>query len=363
MKCTLKAITPLHVGNGKEYGPADYYQSKTKKGQLLLARADISRLFSSLSEEEKDEFIEHLSDPSFQLEDYLKNILGRTPPKIRSYLCLLLSPRPSSVQEHIKTMNKAYIPGSSIKGSIRTAILHGLLRSEDIDKVYDLIPPGRNRKFWPAQDFHNQFFAGYKNDPKYSIMKFLQISDTGTVPNTSIFSSVSLKVGQGSNEWYSRNGRTVISYLETIGVGRKLEFDINSHYNSRVHGSLGLEDKKELLDVDNLKKYLFEFSQDYIDHEINFAQKYQVAYLEKFYLQLEKLNEKDSPLMRIGFGSGFLSTTIGLRLKNERKRAFEMIMQTFKRSCLFEFPKTRKLTLRNQKPYKPLGWVKVIFDE
>lgn len=366
MKCTIQTITPVHIGNGKEYGAADYYITKSSKGSLILARADINKIFASISQDQKEEFIQHLSDPSFQLEDYLKNVLGKIPPKIKIYLARLMSERPPNVDETIKTTSKPYIPGSSIKGALRTAILYNVISKGDMDQIYNLIRDGNRGSyinFWDAQKFQNQFFAGNKNDPKYSIMKFLQVSDTETIPNPTIYSMVSLKVGQGRNEWYSRNGRTVITYAETIGVGRKLNFDLNSNYNPRVHQELGLSDKENFLDIEKIKEFLFKFSRDYIDHEINFAQKYGVDYLEKFYLDLEKINTKDSPLMRIGFGSGFLSTTIGLRLKEEDSPTYEKVRQTFRKSYRFEFPKTRKITLLNKKPGKPLGWVKVINNE
>jgi len=63
--------------------------------------------------------------------------------------------------------------------------------------------------------------------------------------------------------------------------------------------------------------------------------------------------------MRIGHGSGFLSITVGLRLKEEDPETYEMVRKTFRRAYPFEFPKTRKLTRQK----KPLGWVKVISNE
>lgn len=364
MKCTIQTITPVHIGNGRDYGPSEYYVSKSSKGKPILAKVDLNKVFNSLSEEQQDEFIHHLTDPSFQLEDYLKNVLGKVPPKIRIYLASLMSGRPSNVEEHIKTVGKPYIPGSSIKGAIRTAIMHNVLSYGDIEDVENLVRSGHKGpyiNFWDAQSFQNQFFSNpYKNDPKYSIMKFLQVSDTNTVPNPAIYSIVSLKVGHNGNEWYARKGRTVVTYAETIGVGRKLEFEMNSSYNPSVHKSLELQDKEEFLDGDKIKEFLFKFSQDYIDREIEFAQRYDVGYLEKFYLDLETKNEADSPLMRIGHGSGFLATSIGLRLKEESPETYDKIRQTFRRSYQFEFPKTRKITLLNKKPNKPLGWVKVM---
>jgi len=363
MKCIIETITPVHIGNDKEYGPSEYYKSKSTKGNPILVKTDLNQVFTSLSEDQKDEFIQHLTDPSFHLEDYLNNVLGKKPPQIKQYLAILMAKNPQTIKEHIKTVEKPYIPGSSIKGAIRTAILHNIIKNEDIKEIKNMFYYKNNNysiKLWKAPDFTNNFFSNpMKKDPKYSIMKFLQVTDTQTAAYPTIYPLVTLKVGQTKNEWYKRNGRTVVTYAETIGVNRKLNFEINSSYNPKVHRELNIDDKADYIEMDRLKEYMFNFSRDYIDNEINFAQKYRLDFLEKFYLDLEAKNDPDSPLMRIGHGSGFLSITVGLRLKEEDPETYEMVRKTFRRAYPFEFPKTRKLTRQK----KPLGWVKVISNE
>lgn len=366
MKCTIQTITPVHIGNGKDYGPSEYYLGKSTKGDSILVKTDLNHVFTSLSEDQRDEFIKHLTDPSFQLGDYLKNVLGKKQPQIKRYLALLVDKNPQNIKdikEHIKTIEKPYIPGSSIKGAIRTAMLYNIIKNDDIKEIKKLFYFKNNNysiNFWKSQDFSNQFFSNprYK-DPKYSIMKFLQVIDTELTPFPSIYALVLLKVKQNGYEWYKRNGKTVITYAETIGIGKKLNFEINSSYNPHVHMGLNVDDKADYIEIGRIKEFLFKFSRDYINHEINFSQKYHLDFLEKFYFQLKSKNAPENPLMRIGHGSGFLSTTIGLRLKEEAPEIYEMVRKTFRRSYPFEFPKTRKLT-RNK---KPLGWVKVSINE
>lgn len=363
MKCTIQTVTPLHIGNDKEYGPSEYYLGKSTKGDPILVKTDINQVFKSLSDEQRDEFIQHLTDPSFQLGDYLKNVLGKKPPQIKKYIAIIKAKNPQIIKEHIKTVEKPYIPGSSIKGAIRTATLYNVISYEDIDKIKEMVQTRNNKNFvkWgDAQSFQNQFFSNPgKNESYSSIFKFLQVTDTELAQFPSIYALVSLEVGKGGYEWYSRHGQTVISYAETIGIGWKLDFEMSSSYNSQVHRGLDVDDKVDYIEMDNLKEFLFNFSRDYIKNEIDFYQKYNVDFLEKFYSKLEDKNEPDSPLMRIGHGSGLLATTIGLKLKGEYPETYELIRRTFRRSYPFEFPKTRRLTGKR----KPLGWVKVIFNE
>lgn len=359
MKCTAETITPVHIGNDKEYGPSEYYKSKSSKGNQILVKTDINKVYSSLTEDQKDEFLQHLTDPTFKLEDYLNNVLGKKPPAIKQYIVLLMAKNPQTIREHIKTVEKPYIPGSSIKGAIKTAILHNIITKGDLNKIKDMLyykNGSYSINFWKSQNFSNEFFSNprYK-DPKYSVMKFLQITDTQTTAFPTVYPIVTLKVGHAKNEWYKRNGKTVITYAETIGVKKKLDFEISSSHNPKVHRDLNVDDKAEYIEIGRIKEFMYNFSRDYIDNEISFAQKYRLDFLENFYLDLEQKNELNSPLMRIGHGSGFLGITMGLRLKEEAPETYEIVRKTFRRSYPFEFPKTRRLTVQK----RPLGWVKV----
>lgn len=372
MKCNIKVRSPVHIGSGDSYVASEYVKSKakTKKGDILniIKRMNVSNYFLSLEEDKKDEFLSELSNPNFNLKDF-DNKIPNTYMKYRAIDKSKKEITPNQeITEAIKTLNELYIPGSSIKGAIKSAILYHVIDDEMIldisDKVIRRDGSVDNRQY---SNFINRIFTSNKapNPPQGDIMKFLQVTDTSTVKSPTIFdvATVMASFRLGHNEFYSRNKRThepTLSFLETINRGNNLSFDINNHYDYDVFKKLGLDNKKHLIDFENIKKSVYIFSKDLIKHEKEFAEDYNIKYLSKFYNNLEKENSIDTPLLKIGAGSGFLSTTIGLKIKKYDENLFEKIRDgTRGKTYDYSFPKSRKIT---QVGGMPLGWVQLSFE-
>ena len=352
MKCTLQVITPVHIGNGLKYGPQEFYTGKAKKdGEKIFGRVDVSRFYSNLDDDLRDKFIHNLSTPDFRL-DSIKEF-KRTARKSVRYKGFLKtdSSEVKEVSEHIKTLDELYIPGSSIKGSIRTALLYEHLSGDELNKISQAVSRKRQRDL---KNIIDSFFASDGRDAaKKSIMRFLEVTDTTTCKIPELYS---LRVLTVSGNSYSYKSFPI--YMEFMPK-RKLEFEMNFTYNG-MYDRIGLGNKRRLVNPETIKESLYTFSRDYIEHERKFASRYGVRFLKKIYGKLEEKNSPDAPLMRIGHGSGFLATTIGLRFKEDDPMTYESIRK-FKRgrSYRYEFPKTRKLIGGRIPP----GWVKVIFNE
>lgn len=170
MKMNISTITPLHVGSGAEYGRPEYYIAKIND-KIGLMRADINRLFMMLSDDLKDEFVVQLEDPEFNLQSFIKEVNPQLPKgglaKIRLYFSYLKSKLPDNIAEHIKTSHQAYIPGTSIKGSIKTALLHDMVDPRDFYKLEHIIRKGRHGKLEikmrDSQNFIDDLFS---SDPR-----------------------------------------------------------------------------------------------------------------------------------------------------------------------------------------------------
>lgn len=362
MKCIIKTISPVHIGNGREYGPSEFYHTQVEKTPVV-ARIDVNTFYSQLSDDRKDEFLEHLTDPSFKLQDYLLNVLKTVPEGITKYMSIKMSKNIVNINEHIKTMGELYIPGSSIKGAIKTALMYEKFSNKDIHSLKRIIKETNRGNFNVSrgdyQNFERQFFSSDgKNASYHNIMKFLQISDTSTLKVPHIHGLATMKVKEsGGAEWHKVHGHIMITHAETIERGRILECEIGSNINPIIFEKLGLSDKKDMIEMEKIKSSIYNFSADYIDFELNFAQKYGLNFLEKFYEDLMDLNTLKKPLLRIGFGSGFLSTTIGLKVREADPETYERIRRTFRRAYHYEFPKSRKLTEKKM----PLGWIQLDF--
>ena len=359
-KVNLKAITPVFIANGKSYTHSEFLSGRAKSGEKILdtiSRYDLFDYYKELPEERTEEFIQKLSKQNFNLQVFDNKI----DKKHRRYMSINRSGNVhlSEIQEAIKTMDELYIPGSSIKGSIRSVLMYNNIDSSNIPNN---IINNRRINSRAYNQMENNFFSAKKgNSAQTSIMKYLQISDTTTSKQPEIHDLVTIKATPtGNYEEHSKHkGKTIHTYAETIGQGKKLSFTLNNEVHDDVLQRLGIPNKKHLISLKNIKESIYNFSSDLLEHEIDFARKYRHNDLLKNYKSIAKFNDPDAPLLKIGSGSGFLATTLGLKIKKENNYLYEQIRQSFRRSYQYEFPKSRKITAKG----RPLGWVKLDFEK
>lgn len=377
MKCNIKVLSPVHIGSGEKYTASEYVKSKakTKKGNILniIKRIDVSNYFLSLDDDKKDEFLADLSNPNFNLKDF-DNKIPNTYMKYRAINKSKNEISPTQeITEAIKTLNELYIPGSSIKGAIKSAILYHELDEYMVKNLSRNVIDNKGRiirreyeKFVNNVFTSNKVFMKSRVQPaQKNIMKFLQVSDSTNIKIPTIYdvATVMASYNYGKYEFYSRNKRTnepTLSYLESIPKNSNLSFEINNNYDFQMFNKLNLDDKKHLIDFENIKKSAYTFSKDLINNEIEFAEDYNISFLYKFYSKLEKQNTLESPLLKVGAGSGFLSTTVGLKIKEFDPNFYAKIRDGMRRTYKYSFPKSRKIT---QVGGMPLGWIQLSFDE
>lgn len=232
----LTTLSPIHIGSGKSYSCCEFVPAKAKsKGQIvkIIKRVNLTNYYSSLSDDRKDTFLASLTNSNFELKQFDKKIKK----DFVRYQCIDNSRVDfiNEVQEHIKTSDKLYIPGSSIKGAIRTAIFYDLLTEEDMDKIgRDISSNRRNNSFLSNDLLKKHFTSGFGNDAQYNIFRFMQVADTTTtnLPRIEQVLAVMATDDRRKNQFYSKHGKVVKSYLETIGANKNLEEQIETIYNS-----------------------------------------------------------------------------------------------------------------------------------
>ena len=231
MKANIKVLSPVHIGSGEKYTASEYVKSKakTKKGNILniIKRMDVSNYFISLDDDRKDEFLADLSNPNFNL----KNFDNKIPNEYMKYRAIDKTKKDiaptQEITEAIKTLNELYIPGSSIKGAIKSAILYRELDDDLIDDIARSVVRRNGsvdrRKY---EGFMNSIFTSNRVNMKSrtqpaqkDIMKFLQISDSTTIKSPTIYdvATVMASYHKGKHEYYSRNKRSrekTLSFLE-----------------------------------------------------------------------------------------------------------------------------------------------------
>lgn len=355
-KLILETISPVHIGSGDTYSSAEFLSMGN-----TIHRMEINKIYNLLSEKEREVFVEYLEDQYFRLDNFFRG-KNLSIPESKLYSLERKGQVPREIKEHVKTGIKGYLPGSSLKGAIKTAVLNAFMDKKKIEKIGEIFD---NRDFkkrnWELQKFVDDIFSSGGKQSSYSdFMRFVQISDFLPVNRLCVSEVKSLEVDDRINGWYwyQRNGKIVQTFLETIGIGEKLEGEIHFTYNDDVHHSLGLKGNVEILNMEEIKYFIYNFSAELIKHEISFAKKYNINFLLDFYRKLMKLNTPESPVIKLGHGVGYLGTTVGLEIKKYDHEVFEQVRKSLRgRSYEFEYPKTRRIAIEEN---VPMGWCKIL---
>jgi len=396
-KVKIKLLTPLHIGDGNFISPMEYFISD-KKVYLIPGET----LFKGLDRRNLDVLKTWLKTSiyrasfkrreAFRLSDFIKQhryMENRL--KKLSTLSFDIGSNDIQIKEIItiiKSNGEPYIPGSEIKGAIRTAILYRLLRLQQpnvligeirkLQKEYGTVVKRikNNRsavlteeekqkyKVHNSKELFKKLSKQVINISKelektvlgrykyYDVMRSLIISDTN------IMEKQNLKIGE-VNLINSNKKSQWIEYLENI------EFEFSIFINdqllkaeSNIMNTPYRKPDIRFLDINFIKEALFDYSKDIIksDQEILKNNKS----IEKLISQ----NTESAPLIRLGKFKGYLSNTVSLIIKKEDPELYNDFFVYLLQAKVYDhnktklsFPKTRKL-LNNQ----PLGWCKLQFE-
>ncbi|MHC1595611.1 MAG: type III-A CRISPR-associated RAMP protein Csm5 [Candidatus Syntropharchaeales archaeon] len=361
MICELEAIAPVHIGTGMSYNRVEFVVKNN-----ILHRISLRKLIDMLSGREIDNLTSQLERGSFSIGDFLQRT-DVEPDEVSVYSlgCKMV---PNEVREQIKTANRVYIPGSSIKGAIRGALLYWHLKTNNwmipvcylkngrrvgytdinlLDLIRGEVQRFSDGKPVPAKPlfnedredknkkrFGNRFIdivfgvkpfvlteKGIRSnfDAKYDLLKFLHISDF--MPVDARLSAVNLKT-------YSlkRENLEAKSY-STIVEAVRGRFSGTISLSSQIYTALENTDEYPLL-MDRLK--ILGLKDDFHDEEVmkhlkTVIRDYNGWCIEKEIElvssadngnrfaegleELERLN-RSSNLIRVGFGVGTMYQTL-----------------------------------------------------
>jgi CRISPR-associated protein Csm5 len=181
-------LSPLHIGDGNTLGPMEYF---VYDGKIHFYRSeDLNRVLTKDGREDFVNYAIYQQSPTLQgfFEKYGGKGVLSTASKNASYSLNFWggeTPTPSKVWAFIKSRNKPYIPGSEIKGAIRTAIVRKLIDDNSQkaniirNEISGLKADKRKEENLsihtlriPQQKWDKTFW-----DAKFDFMKFLFVSD------------------------------------------------------------------------------------------------------------------------------------------------------------------------------------------
>ena len=278
VKIKATTLQPIHIGSGSTINPIEYV---CLDGRYY--RVDTSTAFSD-EDFDRDDFSEFVMKKG-QSQPYFGNFNMELGTKHALYSMDIQDTKgfgknnTPEVFEHIKTGGKCYIPGSSIKGSILSALYWETIKKyEDKKKIKELILGGDRcwrdlKKILSKEILDEDAKNTHRNMPEFA--PWLQVTDTNTIDYDQCY--------LGLVETKSRKGQ-IPFYYELIKPETNLEFEIT------VQGC--------------------KYSVDEIFTIVN-----------EFYKQISTISCDISPdagilRMLVGYGSSFRATSLYLSAKN-----------------------------------------------
>lgn len=310
----VEAVTPVHVGTGKEKSYTkglDFYYNKNgeyifySQNKVLkkLQTNEVATFSSALANGDVNKIVEYLEKRQLitdkEITNKFKSAFGNA----------------NDINSTCKTINgSCYLPGSSIKGALRSWIARAIKPNHNSEDLVDLLGP-----------------------IEANLMRFIQVSDVEfaekpIVCPTKIFCGDGL--GNNKNGLWKDQFKGVhnakfsenkfVTFYEMLPSKSKSQLRIvfpeNADDFAKVKGMdeylktvPNIEKLFSELTIPKLIDTFREYTNNYIDKEISFFETYKnesyTAIFIKELKRLKQLNTGNSFLMRVGQGIGFHSIT------------------------------------------------------
>jgi CRISPR-associated protein Csm5 len=369
---TLELLSPLHIGTGTtllegvdwiQDGPWVYMADQNRLLETVLDRA----LAGGQDQVEVIEAITGMTLADLRQAGWLtRDDFDEDSPLFRYRL--RGEPAMNQIAEAIKDVyGQPYMPGSSLKGALRTVLAVG---GASVLKT-DLSRPGRSRS-WAAQPIEREIFG---RDPNRDLLRALQVGDSTPVSGNAL---ELVRVNVFPTAQQTRYGRSQgldvdvealrrgTALTATIKVDGTL-FGDDTAFGRFVEKELSFGKKRNWLT--RLPRWAQTVAGRRIANEIEFLEsKTGGEAAAGFYRRLagiwDALGENEF-LVQVGWGTGWSSKTFGRMLQRDPE-AFERLVRDYRlspqdrgRRAGQPFPKSRKLVRRGERPAEPLGWIKV----
>lgn len=363
----MEVLTPLHIGSGSVLTSFDYVYDERQK---VLRVIDLEKLLAQPRVDPND-LARHYERRGFQVGQYLRD-RGIAPESVERYrLPCPRDPGNGPVRAFVKTaLGKPYLPGSSLKGLLRTAVLWRLLHHEReaFEKALSYLERAvRGDRSLPRSAQNRQWTGLYIErlaqalgpDPNRDLMRAVQIEDSAELPWEAL---EVVEVGTylvNTAGRLERDGR-LTNWVESLKSHTQILITVrwDEFLFSEMARELGLQSKRPVLE--NLEETINAFTGALLEAEIAF---YRQQGLREVADRLQGFQSEGGMVLCLGWGGGWSAKTI-TRAFTEKidlmalRRLYRLGQSRSRRDYYASiFPKSRRLcegTLQ-----MPLGWVHV----
>ena len=361
-RVTVETITPLHIGTGTELLKDFDYVSKPVERQTFVLDQDAVYA----AELEAQGAAARLDTPAGRL---LSSENWREASPFVRY-SLQGSTTIERVHEQIKDVHgRCYLPGSSLKGALRTAVMAYAIASKSV--VPDLAKLDKSEKL-AARAWEQATFG---NEPNSDVLKALHVSDSLALPAKP--SALELLTAQVFTGGEPGSPIVVEAVRAKIAFQTEVVIDELALQYSR-DPSLNWESRE--LWLASLVEIMQSTSRARIEAEWVAVQDKGFADTAAFYKQLAALAESakgsNMALLQLGWGTGWTGLTVGPWLDEAAQHAIReryslgrppTAGRDWQPNLSHAFPKSRRLravpsSVGDVRPGRPLGWVAATFE-
>lgn len=370
-KIKISTLTPVHIGSGNFLqNNMDFVQDYDGEDSYLYV-VDPKKILEFVGVERIDEWVKAIENGQS-----IKSFVRNASPKNYSSRSILnfSNVKPAdTLKECIHNgMGLAYIPGSSIKGAIRTAVL--ATYSDEVNNLESKIDISDKDRYTgevrkpkaSAKKVESELFGA---NPNTDIFRFVQIGDAYFEEDSEIATNL-ININQTHKDTLIDVSKHQI--VEAIGTGVDSEFQMKiakefyEFSKSRCEAIDNMPDR--IQSVSSLFNVINEHTKRLVNYEIDYWKECEVSgaegYVDSMKDILDKVNEcqKDKEcILRIGHASGwrFITGAWTVKLQNFEKLVIPTSRPNNSRYTEYDFPKSRRLDMDSD----IIGFVKLCIVE
>lgn len=307
----LTAVTPFHVGSGVRYSKKEYYMDERTQTVTLM---DMKKIMGWIASQGREALVEAFETFMMARNDNnIRDFLTRriSMPEAEQKRCVLYSFKcGGALGENVRNRDlfafmrgadgRPYVPGSSLKGALRTVLLVKMLRDNKRRSgggIFDLRRAAENAEVSLLSRLNK---VSRQDNALNSVMSGFSVSDSLPFGTDRITMAAKIDVSTHGNE------RTIPLMRECVRPGTELFFSLTVH-----------DEAEPFVGVPYLKEAIAEFGEYYSE-----------CYLSK-YRGYPK--ENLDGCIFLGGGSGYYAKNIIYPLfGGDRERALEAVSSFMK---------------------------------
>jgi len=382
---TASCLSPVHIGSGNRFGKFD--------GAHVSGKWSVIDLDKVLEKDiDPTSLAQAMNDRDFNWQNWLNRHKIKLAEVSAYSIPCLVPPAENEIRAAVKDADlRPYLPGSSVKGALRTAIVWGLLKNDDEavrltgQHLQHLAYSSDRAPQFPALPME-QYLLG--EDPNHDLMRALRVIDSATVSVDQLAVGLVWTYSLGNNKMVEKreNGREFKTFVEWLKPETRLtmEIGVDAHLLTVKEPVPGgkprpLFTPAQQEAVNQLAKFCNDYARAVIAVEQQFLADHwsnDLNFVKQFYddraAELETM-PAGSFLLNTGWGGGWEAKTVGDQMRAALPEAdFQQLRQRYqlgqKPSSSREdltylnhyFPHSRHIGYKGV-PRWPLGWLKLDF--